>query len=187
MISIASLWMPILGSALAVWVASSIIHMVLTYHRSDYSGVPDEDGVMEALRGFNIPPGDYMMPHCDSNAAWKDEAFMAKYERGPVALMTVWKPGPPAMGAMMIQWILYCVVISTFAAYIASRTLAPGTDYLAVFQVTATVAFVAYGLGGIPEAIWYKKQWGTQFRFLIDGLIFGLITGGFFGWLWPAG
>lgn len=186
MISIASLWIPIVGSALAVWVASSVIHMVLKYHQGDWSGLPDEDGVMDALRGYNIAPGDYMMPHCASSSAWKDETFLAKFERGPVALLTVWKPGPPAMGAQMVQWISYCIVVSVLAAYIATRTLDPGTEYLKVFQITATVAFMGYGLGSIPEAIWYKRQWATQLRFLFDGLVYGLITGGFFGWLWPA-
>jgi hypothetical protein len=66
MVPISALWLPILLSAAIVFAASCIIHMVLPYHRGDFRGVPKEDEVMEALRRFNIPPGDYMMPHARS-------------------------------------------------------------------------------------------------------------------------
>ena len=48
MVSVTALWLPILLSAVIVFVASSIIHMVLPFHRKDYRPVPSEDGVMDA-------------------------------------------------------------------------------------------------------------------------------------------
>ena len=62
MVSILSLWLPILVSAILVFVVSSIIHMFLPYHRSDFAKVPSEDEVMDALRKFDIPPGEYVIP-----------------------------------------------------------------------------------------------------------------------------
>src|SRR5438093_10998823 len=89
MVPLTPLWLPILFSAVIVLVASSIIHMVLSYHRKDYRPVPAEDAVMEALRRFSIPPGDYLMPCPTGPHALKDS--------GP-ALSTSPKPaatGPP--------------------------------------------------------------------------------------------
>ena len=75
MTSLASLWLPILLSAVFVFVMSSLLHMVLPWHRTDYSKVPNEDAVSAALRGFSIPPGDYMMPSPDSRAEMASPKF----------------------------------------------------------------------------------------------------------------
>ena len=48
MVFVVSLWVPILLSAVIVLVASSIIHMVLPYHRTDFDKVPIEDALMDA-------------------------------------------------------------------------------------------------------------------------------------------
>ena len=77
MVSIFSLWLPILLSAVAVFVASSLIHMVLRYHSRDYKRLPSEDDVMDALRPFDLPPGDYMVP-CRNARRMKDPAFLEK-------------------------------------------------------------------------------------------------------------
>ena len=66
MVSIVSLWLPILISAVVVFIISSILHMVFTYHNSDFKKIPSEDQVMDDLRKYNIPPGDYMIPNAGS-------------------------------------------------------------------------------------------------------------------------
>jgi hypothetical protein len=185
MVPLTSLWLPILLSAVFVFVASSIIHMVLTYHRSDYRTLPSEDQVMAALRPFRIPPGDYLVPHASSAAAMKSPAFAEKMRQGPVALMTVMPNGPFGMGAQLAQWFVYCVVVSLFAGYLASRCLAPGAAYLDVSQIASTSAFIGYGLGLWQQSIWFKKSWASTLRSNIDALIYGFLTGGTFGWLWP--
>ena len=40
MVPLTDLWLPILLSAILVFVASSVMHMLLTYHRSDYRQTP---------------------------------------------------------------------------------------------------------------------------------------------------
>ncbi len=185
MVPVMSLWLPILLSAVIVFVASSIIHMALGYHRSDYRRFADEDGVMDALRKFAIPPGDYLFPYGGSPKAMKDPAFREKWNKGPVGLMTVIPSRPPTMGRSLVSWFLYCVVVGIFAAYIAGRALQPGAPYLSVFRFAGCTAFIGYSLALWQFTIWYRRSWVTTLKSTIDGLIYGLLTAGVFGWLWP--
>jgi len=185
MVSIPSLWLPILLSAVAVFIASSVIHMFLGYHAADYQKLPAEDDVMAALRKFDIPPGDYLVPCAGSAKAMKDPAFMEKFKAGPRAMMTFMGSGEMNMGPQFIQWFLYCILIGVTAAYISGRALGPGAHYLKVFRFAGATAFYGYTLGSWPASIWYKKSWGTTLRGTFDGLIYALLTAGFFGWLWP--
>lgn len=180
-----SLWLPILLSSVLVFVASSVLHMMLPLHKGDYGKVPGQDDVMDALRKFNIPPGDYMLPRCDSMAEMKSPAFKEKMTKGPVVLMTVMPSGQFGMGSQLIQWFVYCVVVGFFAAYLSSRVLAPGTPYLVVFRVVGTVAFCSYALGLPQLSIWYRRSWRTTLVYVFDGLVFACLTAGTFGWLWP--
>ncbi|HQQ77799.1 MAG TPA: hypothetical protein PLB01_10620 [Thermoanaerobaculia bacterium] len=184
MVSIASLWLPILLSAAAVFVVSSIIHMFLGYHSADYRKLPAEDDFMAAVRKLDIPPGDYMVPCPASHAAFKDPAFQEKFKAGPRAMMTVFGPYE-GMGAQLAQWFLYAILISVTAAYISGRALGPGAHYMKVFRFAGATAFYGYALAHLQASIWYKKSWGTTFRNVFDGLVYGLVTAGFFGWLWP--
>ena len=126
MVPVMSLWMPIILSAVIVFVVSSVVHMVLTYHRSDLKTLPKEDEVMTALRGFHIPPGDYAMPHAAGPADMRSPGFIEKMTKGPVAFITVAPSGPPTMGSNLVLWFLYSVAVSLFSGYIASRALNPG-------------------------------------------------------------
>lgn len=186
MVPVMSLWLPILLSAVFVFIASSIIHMVLGYHRADFGKVPDEDGVMDALGKFNIPPGDYVIPCAGSTKEMSSPEFIEKCNKGPVAFMTVIENGPPKMGGSLAMWFIYCIVVSIFAAYIGGRALAPGANYLDVFRFVGCTAFIGYTLALLQNSIWYKRNWGATFKSMFDGLIYGLLTAGTFGWLWPA-
>lgn len=186
MVTIAMLWLPIVVSAVAVFIASSIIHMVFKWHEKDFARLPQEAAVADALRPFDIPPGDYMLPRGEGMQDMKNPEFIAKMERGPVLTMTVWKPGPPSMGKELAMWFGFCLLVSLFAAYLAGRALAPGAPYLEVFRFAGTTAFGVYALGELVNSIWYKRQWGSTARNVIDGLIYALVTAGVFGWLWPG-
>ena len=181
---ISTLWMPILLSAVFVFIVSSIIHMVLGYHASDYKQVPDEDRVMDTLRGLNIPPGDYAVPKAQSMKDMNSESFKAKMAKGPVMMMHVRKPGI-GMGSSLVQWFLYSVVVSIFTAYIVFHTISADAEYLTVHRIAGCAAFMGYGLGIIQDAIWHSKGWGATWKSVFDALVYGLVTGGTFGWLWP--
>lgn len=186
MVPVMSLWLPILLSAVVVFVASSIIHMVLPYHRSDYKKLPDEEGVLASLRKLAVTPGDYMLPKPDSAKAMKDPAFLKRWSEGPVGMLTVMKTGAtPSMGKPLAFWFLYCVVVGIFAAYISGRALQSGAPYLSVFRFVSATAFAGFALGLWQNTIWYGRAWTTTFKTNIDGLIYSLLMGGVFGWLWP--
>ena len=186
MVSVVSLWLPILLSAVVVFVVSSIIHMVLNYHRSDFRKLPDEDAVMDALRGFEIPPGDYVVPCPGSSKEMGSPEFIEKTTKGPVAFMTVMKSGPPSMTGSLILWFLFAVLVGVLAAYVAGRALGPGAEYLNVHRFTGATAFIAYSVALLQNSIWYKRNWGATVKSMFDGLVYALLTGGIFGWLWPA-
>ncbi len=186
MVSILSLWLPILLSAVFVFIISSVIHMFLNYHRSDYKALPKEEEVMASLRGFNIPPGDYVMP-CPKDAKdMRSEEFLEKRKQGPVAIITVWPSGVPSMTGQLIQWFIYCLVVGIFAAYISGRALEPGAHYLEVFRFAGTTAFLGYALALLQNSIWFGKNWSATSKSVFDGLIYALLTAGTFGWLWPG-
>jgi hypothetical protein len=185
MVSMMSLWMPIVLSAVAVFIVSSVIHMALPYHKSDYAGVPSEDAVMDALRKFNIPPGDYTIPRAASMADMKSPGFTEKWNRGPVAMITVFPPGPMAMGAQLTQWFVYSLVAGVFAAYVTSRAVVPGGPYLEVFRFAGVTAFACYGVALWQDSIWYKRKWSTTLKSTFDALLYAAVTAGVFGWLWP--
>jgi hypothetical protein len=185
MIPLTELWLPILLSAVFVFVASSVIHMALPIHRGDYRKLPDEDALLEALRAHGLQPGHYMFPLPASMKDMNTPEMREKYQRGPVGTMTVLPNGPPAIGTNLILWFLYSVLIGIFVAYIGSLALPRGAEYRAVFRVCGTVAILAYALASVPESIWKGQRWGVTLKFIFDGVVYGLVTAGTFGWLWP--
>ena len=185
MVPLLSLWVPILVSSVIVFVASSVIHMVLPYHRSDMLKLPKEDEVLAAFRGFKIPPGDYGMPNPGSMAGMKDPKFLEKMKAGPLVTMTVSAGAEPGMAKNLALWFVYLFVVSICAAYVAGRALGPGAPYLEVFRFVGCAAFLAYSLALAQQSIWFRRNWGTTLKSMFDGLVYGLLTAGTFGWLWP--
>jgi hypothetical protein len=185
MTALSALLVPIVLSAAIVFVASSIIHMVLPWHKSDYPKLPNEDRVRDALRPLAIPPGDYMVPRASSMQDMKSPEFMTKMNEGPVMVVTVMPNGPWAMGKNLAQWFVYSIVVGVFAAYVAATALPPGAPYLRVFQLVGVAAFMGYALALWQLSIWYRRDWMTTIKSNVDGLIYGLLTAGTFGWLWP--
>jgi hypothetical protein len=179
-----ALWLPILLSAVFVFLASSILHMLLPWHRSDYRKVPNEDKFMDTLRPLSVPPGDYMVPS-PHGADMRSPEFKEKFKKGPVLMMTVMPPDFMSMGRNLLLWFLYTLIVSFVAAYVAGRALKPGTDYLEVFRFAGVTAFLTYAGALWPMSIWYRRSWISTIKATIDGLIYACLTAGTFGWLWP--
>lgn len=185
MVPLLSLWLPIILSAVAVFFMSSLVHMVLPHHKSDFAPVPNEDAVMDALRPFDIPPGEYIMPHSRSMEHMKSEEYQAKWKRGPTGMLTIMQTGTFGMGSQLMNWFIYLLVIGIFVAYITGRALGPGADYVQVFRFASVTAFLAYAGALWQQTIWYKHKVSTTIKSSLDSLAYALLTGGFFGWLWP--
>ena len=185
MVPITALWLPILLSAVIVFVASSIIHMLLPIHKNDYRQLPEEDRVLDTLRAAGVTPGrTYHFPYC-THKEMKSPAAVERFKRGPIGLLTVIPSGPPVMGKYLGQWFLYCVLIGVFVAYLTGRTLSRDTQYLDVFRVAGTTAFLGYAVAQIQDSIWKGQSWSVTLKHVFDGLVYGLLTAGTFGWLWP--
>ena len=180
-----ALWLPIIVSAVLVFVASSVIHMVLGYHRNDYRKLPSEDAVMESLQQHDLPPGDYMVPHISDPKVMEDPAFKAKMEKGPLGFFTVVSDW--AMGTSLLQWFVYCLVVSTFSGVLTSQatheTFYPGE----VFHFAALISFACYFLGLVQNSIWFKRSWKITLKYLLDSVVYAAATGAAFMWLWPGG
>ncbi|HXF50025.1 MAG TPA: hypothetical protein VNL73_11465 [Verrucomicrobiae bacterium] len=187
MVGIMELWAAILVSTVLVFLASWMVHMLPLWHRNDFPPVPNEDKVRDAMRPLAIPPGEYMIPRCNDPKQMKDPAFMEKLKQGPVVFLTVYPNEVFKMGPSLVQWFIYCIVVGIFAAYVAGRALEPGAEYLEVFRFAGFTAFCCYAVGTWPASIWFKRSWGYTAKMTLDGLIYGLLTGGTFGWLWPSG
>src|ERR1700681_4503261 len=147
MVPVASLWLPILVSAVIVFLASWIVHMFLPYHRSDFAKLPQEDAVLDALRSLNVPTGQYLAPYANTAAQMKQPEYMEKRKRGPALFLTLATGSDPGMGKSLLQWFVYLLIISLFTAYLAHDAIAIGAPYQAVFEFVGVAAFMAYALG----------------------------------------
>lgn len=185
MVPLAHLWAPILLSAVIVFLASSVIHMVLKWHQADYRRLPDEEAVRAALLKAPPTPGQYVLPYCGDMKDMGTPDMQKKYADGPVGLLFLKEPGAPAMGPALFGWFAFNLVISFFVAYLAGHTLPSGVHYLQVFRVVGAAGFMAYAFGAVPPSIWMGKPWGVTAKEILDGLIYALLMAGTFGWLWP--
>lgn len=186
MVQLASLWLPIVLSAVAVFFASSIVWMVLPIHKNDYKMLKDkEDAVMAAVRSWGLGPGMYWFPGCEHGKKPGPEV-VAKQKSGPWGVLTL-MPGCPNMGKMLGMWMLNLLIVTTLIGYAASRGMAPGTAYMKVFQVVGVIALLAYAGSALCDSIWKGRPWSHVPGAVIDGVIYAGITAGMFGWLWPSG
>ena len=185
MVPITALWLPILLSTVIVFIASSIIHMALGIHNSDYRKLPAEDKVVDALRAAGVTPGPaYHFPYT-THKEMKSPEVVEKFKRGPVGFVTVMPGGAPGLGKFLGQWFAYSLAIGIFVAYLTGHTRSPGAPYLEVFRVAGTTAFLGYSAAQIQDSIWKGQTWGVTLKHVLDGLVYGLLTAGTFGWLWP--
>jgi hypothetical protein len=180
-----TLWLPIVLSAVFVFVASSLLHMVIPIHKGDYQKMQGEEKILAEMRNGGLTPGVYMFPGMQSMKDCKSPEFLEKYKKGPVGVITVFSTGPtPSMAKNLIQWFLFCLLINTFVAYVC--TLLPaGTAYPVVFRWAGTVAILGYAATNLPASIWMGQPWRITLKFVFDGIVYGLVTAGTFGWLWP--
>ncbi len=184
MVSLSTLWLPILLSAVAVFVASSIIHMVLPYHRSDYRQLPDEEKITAAIRAAGVGRGLYHFPYC-THKEMKSPAMIEKFKQGPIGLITIFPGGPPAMPKFLGMWFVFCLIVSILVACLTGRAMPIGAAHLAVFRIASAAGFLAYGVGNLSQSIWRGQPWSVTIKEVIDGLIYGMVTGGILAWLWP--
>ena len=183
MVGLFTLWMPILVSAVFVFIALAIVHMIPGWHQNDMKAVPDEDKVRETLRG--VAPGEYRFPFGKTTKDMEAPAFVEKMKAGPVGVMTIRPNGELPFGKMMGLWFVYSLVIGVIVAYVTSRARSAGAPFLEVVRVSGAVAFSCYAVAHWQNLIWWGKSARMTLTYSVDGLLYAIVTGVTFGWLWP--
>ncbi len=183
MTALSALWLPIVVSAIVVFAASFLAWVVLPHHRQDWGPLPDEEGTRAKLVDQGLEPGQYMIPYCeDPNNATPE--IKQKFKEGPIVYLLA-RPSMPGMGKNLGLMFAFYLAVSFFTAYIASHALPEEASYLAVFRIVGATATLAYVAGGVPNAVWFGRSWSSTFKEALDGVAYGLLTAGVFGWLWP--
>jgi hypothetical protein len=185
MAGLSAILLPTFLSSFIVFFVSSLIHMVLPWHKRDYPPMPNQDGVMDALRGFSIPPGDYLIPRPANREELRSPQFAEKMKEGPVLLLTVMPNGPAAMGRNLALWFAYSIVVGVFAGLVATQACPIGATFQQVFGIVGVVSFVGYAVALWQMSIWYWRGWSLTLKATADGVIYALLTAATFGWLWP--
>lgn len=181
-----ALWLPILLSAVVVFVISSLVHMVIKWHASDYAGFANEDAVRDAIRAGNPAPGRYVLPHCKEMKDMAGEAMRKKYREGPVGHFTLGPNGVPGMGKFLGQWFVLNLIVATVAAFLAAKVYGLDPAFArGAAKLTGAVAFIAYGFGTLQESIWMMRPWSATAKYLLDAALYALGSGLVFYWLWP--
>jgi hypothetical protein len=184
-VSLLSLWLPTLLSAVIVFLAAMIAWTVLPHHRSDWVRVPNDEPLLQTIRDLSLQPGQYIFPAAMTPEGAKEADAKAKLEEGPIGSLII-RAGPPKMRKNLLFYFLFTLGVSFMVAYVGYATIGPGAEYRHVFRVLGTTAILAYSAAELPHAIWFGQTWGSSWKNVIDGLVFGLLTGGVFGWLWPG-
>ena len=180
-----ALWLPILLSAVAVFMLSSLVHMVLPWHKTDYPKLPDEAAVLDALRPLNVPPGEYMAPRPAGGRDMKSPEFLEKMSRGPVIILNVQRPGMMSMGRPLALWFVYLLVVATCAGFVAWGAFATHNDPPDIFHAVVVTSFLGYAAALWQGVIWYRRPWLSAFKSTIDGAIYALATAAIFVYFWP--
>ena len=182
---LAPLWLPILISAVVVFIASAVGWMLVGHHNADIKKLPNEAAFLDFVRSQNIPPGTYMWPGCGGSEEMKSPEFLARFAAGPWGSINV-AGRQPSFARNLVLTFLFYLVVGVFVGYITTLARPYGAPFLAVFRVAGAVAVLAYCAGSIPNALFFSKPGRFMLTDFIDGVAFGLLTGLVFAWLWPA-
>ena len=186
MVPLLDLWLPIVLSAVFVFVVSSVVHMALPLHKGDFRKLANEEQVLAALRANGVQSGQYMFPCAGSMKEMGTPEMQAKLAQGPVGNMIVLPPGGHSIGRSLVQWFVLSLVLGACSGYVAGIALGPGADLNLVFRIVSTAALLGYAFSHASDSIWKGLSWGVTARFFVDGLLYALTTGATFAWLWPA-
>jgi hypothetical protein len=185
---LAQLWLPIVVSALLVFVLSAVTHMMVPFRLTEWGHLKTQDAIQASLRG--TAPGLYVFPTpADAKERGKPEA-MQKVAEGPSGWLTLVHPGPMSWVRNLGLSLAMNLFVSFGAAYIATLTLGAVPLQLfpherVVFRVISTIGFFAYAAGPIYDAIWFWKPWKSLAMTAVDSLAYGLVMGVTFSMLWP--
>jgi hypothetical protein len=179
---LAQLWLPIVVSAVLVFVLSAASHMVLPWHKGEWGRLAAQDQLQAVLAG--VKPGQYGFPAAPDQKQQMSKEWQERWAKGPSGWITIATPGPMNMGKKMGLSFLAFLFIAFADAYVAAHALGPAPHYLAVFRIVGAVGFLTLGVAPVFTSIWYDRPWRAWGADLLDAILFSLAMAGVFGWLW---
>ncbi len=185
MVLLSQLWLPVLVSAIVVFLASFLAWMVLPHHKKDIKTLPNEKALTDHLRSLALPAGTYMWPGCQPGQGMDSQEFKDRYAAGPWGSINV-LASRPNFGRNLVLTFLFYIVVSVFVGYLSSLARPAGAAFLPVFRVAGAAGVLAYCAGSIPNAIFFGKPGRFVLTDLVDGIVYGLLTGATFALLWPG-
>ncbi len=184
-VALTELWLPILLSAVGVFVASSLLWMVIPIHKKDYKQLPDEDGFMNAVRAQGAGPGLYFFPYCKQGPEMKEPAFLEKMKAGPWGTLIVFGAAPN-MGKTLPLWFVNNIILAVIAAHVATLAAGAGASFMTVFAPVAAATLLAYGGSTLTNILWKGEPVSNSLRCLFDAAVYAAVVGSIFGAMWPA-
>lgn len=179
-----SLWLAIVAASVALWIYGALSWMVLPQHTKDFKKLPDENKVLEFVRGLSVPPGVYLYPNFVTHSEAQKPENKAKCEQGPMGTLSVWSK--PNMGVNMAFTFVFYVVACSLIAYLAAAAGIPrGAGFGKVMQVAGTAGVLAFTFSALPGMIWFQANKPAMLSHIFDGVVMGMITGVVFALLWP--
>ena len=176
-----NLWLPVLLTAIALFIASSVCWTVLPHHENDFEKADSEDELMSSIRQLNLKPGKYMFPFMKHSEQSQQE-MIDKYTAGPRGTLVLWDM--PNMGRNLGLTFVFFLLIAIVTAYIGWEALGADAGFLKVFQIIGALSVLVHCSSGQLNAIWFPRKTSMDF---VDGIAYGIITGLIFALLWPAG
>jgi hypothetical protein len=181
-VTVWELWLPILVSGVVLFFLSAAAWMLLPHHKPEWKGLPNEDALTKTLRETDIPAGQYMFPYCERHADSKSEEMKRRMQTGPHGTLYVW-PGAPNMGINMACTVAFFIIANFVIAYLATMALDRGDSFMEVLRFVGTAAILTYASAPILNGIWFRRKMLAD---IIDGIVFGLVTGLLFAAMWPG-
>ena len=183
--AILQLWLPIVATAVLIFIASSLIHMVFKWHNKEYGQFSNEDEIRAAINAGKPAIGQYVLPHCLDMKDMQNEAMQHKFLEGPIGFITLRPNGPPKMGGSLLKWFIFSLALAAFCAVLAVQVLGLEADSHRAGHLIGMTSFLAYSAGSVQQGIWMGKPWSSVAKDILDGFIYGTISALTFMWLWP--
>lgn len=178
------LWLPILVCGVAVFMCSFLVWAVLPHHRDDWAALPNAESFRDDLKARGIAPGMYIFPKMGGKECNTPEG-KANFERAPAGVITVFAKS--SMPKNMFCTFLVFLIASVLIAYVAWHIrpdLAGG--FADRFQVLGTLGILTYCFSFLPNMIWFQSGKRAMVNGIVDGVLYGVVTGATFSWLWPV-
>lgn len=186
MADLIALWLPILVATVAGFFLSFLLWAALPVHDKDFEELPDHEAFAKAMTDLGLRPGrQYLFPFARDKKFMQTDAFKARYNAGPWGLVRLF-PAKANMGKNLALTLGFFLVVNILIAYVLAETVAGGADFLRVFQIASTVAILAYAAGPLCNLIWFPIPKRALATLILDGVLYGLVTGAAFAALYPG-